>query len=82
MHLKLCIAVTFNVDFYLTYTISISLQLMIAPGGYGQQTSNQSWTGVLGLVQRNEVDVGITALIKTVERANIADFTVPLYEAL
>ena len=39
------------------------------------------WTGVLGMVKRGEIDVGIADFTKTRKRMEIVDFAYPLIHA-
>jgi hypothetical protein len=44
----------------------------------GTQIKNGSWTGVLGMILRGEVEVGDMPLVMTPSRTSIVDFTFPL----
>ncbi|KAK8392384.1 hypothetical protein O3P69_014622 [Scylla paramamosain] len=46
---------------------------------YGQLLDNGSWTGLMGMLQRREVDMGGTMFSVTWRRWQSVDFTVPLY---
>lgn len=43
----------------------------------GRRLSNGSWTGMIGLVQRNEADMAIGTLSETVQRHDVVDFSYP-----
>jgi len=44
----------------------------------GSQGKNGSWTGVLGMMIRGEVQVADIPLVVTPERESVVDFTSPL----
>ncbi|KAG8179387.1 hypothetical protein JTE90_003643 [Oedothorax gibbosus] len=46
-------------------------------GEYGRLMKNGTWTGLFGMIQRNEVDLVCAGLMMTDKRAGLADFTTP-----
>jgi len=44
----------------------------------GSQGKNGSWTGVIGMMVRGEVQVAVIPLVATSERESVVDFTSPL----
>lgn len=54
---------------------------IVSPGDkqFGVLQTNNSWTGLIGLLVRNEADIGVTALSITVSRAQVVDFTRAYY---
>jgi len=44
----------------------------------GAQRKNGSWTGVIGMMVRGEVQVADIPLVATPERESVVDFTSPL----
>ncbi|KAG8179385.1 hypothetical protein JTE90_003641 [Oedothorax gibbosus] len=46
-------------------------------GEYGRLMKNGTWTGLFGMIQRNEVDLVSAGLMMTDKRAGLADFTTP-----
>ena len=49
-------------------------------GVYGTNSTG-TWTGVVGMVKRGEIDVGIADFTKTRNRIEIVDFAYPLIHA-
>jgi hypothetical protein len=47
-------------------------------GSSGAQLKDGSWTGVVGMILRREVQIGDIQLVMTPERESVVDFTVPL----
>jgi hypothetical protein len=47
-------------------------------GSSGAPRKNGSWTGVLGMMLRGEVQVADIPLVTTPERESVVDFTSPL----
>jgi hypothetical protein len=47
-------------------------------GSTGAPQKNGSWTGLLGMILRGEIQVADIPLITTPERESIVDFTSPL----
>ncbi|KAK8396080.1 hypothetical protein O3P69_005292 [Scylla paramamosain] len=57
-----------------------SFQFMISKHRvYGHQQPNGSWTGLIGLLQRHEMDFAGTLFVVTPERLASLDFSEPLY---
>ncbi|GFS28659.1 acetoacetyl-CoA synthetase [Nephila pilipes] len=55
--------------------LGFSYQLVITDDGeWGQQQDDGNWTGIIGLVHRNEADIAIAHLTMSVERSSAADF--------
>ncbi|XP_063217656.1 probable glutamate receptor [Bacillus rossius redtenbacheri] len=50
----------------------------VPDGAYGQRKPDGSWNGVVGMVMRREVDVGLAPLTMTKSRAEVVDFAIPL----
>ena len=50
----------------------------MADGSYGTLTPNGTWNGMVGMVERNEVDVGVISIIQTKARLKSIDFTRPV----
>lgn len=46
---------------------------------YGTWRSNDSWTGLIGMVQRGEADIAFSALTVTEKRKNVVEFSIPYY---
>jgi ABC-type amino acid transport substrate-binding protein len=44
----------------------------------GTKLQNGSWTGVMGLLQKREVDMGFAYMIMTTERMEAVDFMAPI----
>ncbi|PSN34586.1 Ionotropic receptor 116 [Blattella germanica] len=45
---------------------------------YGSLQENGNWSGLIGMITRNEVHVAVQSLTVTEERSNVVDFTLPL----
>ena len=45
---------------------------------FGGKAANGTWTGVLGMMQRREVEVTNVAFVMSSLRMEVVDFTVPL----
>ena len=45
---------------------------------WGAVTENGSWNGMIGMVERGEVEVAISSFYMTPSRKEVVDFTVPL----
>ena len=50
-------------------------------GTFGSESPNGSFTGMLGMVQRGEVEVAASDFYTTEGRARAFDFTVPILSA-
>ncbi|GBL89854.1 hypothetical protein AVEN_179623-1 [Araneus ventricosus] len=44
---------------------------------YGKKDENGNWSGIIGMVQRGEADLGIGQIAVTRERMEVVDFSVP-----
>ncbi|GBL89834.1 hypothetical protein AVEN_179607-1 [Araneus ventricosus] len=44
---------------------------------YGKKDENDNWSGIIGMVQRGEADLGIGQIAVTRERMEVVDFSVP-----
>ncbi|XP_076353787.1 glutamate receptor ionotropic, delta-1-like isoform X3 [Tachypleus tridentatus] len=44
---------------------------------WGTRLSNQSWTGMIGMVHRKEADIAVDSIAVTEERQEAVDFTLP-----
>ncbi|KAF0288029.1 putative glutamate receptor [Amphibalanus amphitrite] len=55
-------------DYHYTTRLSVD-------GQWGSQLGNGSWNGVIGMLERQEVDVGVTTLISTAPRRRVISFT-------
>ncbi|THK32979.1 glutamate receptor ionotropic, kainate 2 [Diachasma alloeum] len=63
---------------FMNFTIS-SVTIERSYGRWDPDASE--WTGVLGKLHRNEVDMGVSSFIMTNERREVVDFTIPtVYE--
>ncbi|XP_013778893.2 probable glutamate receptor isoform X2 [Limulus polyphemus] len=57
--------------------LNFSYKLVLPPDGMFGAKENGTWSGIMGMVMRKEVDMGLTALVVTYEREEDMDFTVP-----
>ncbi|XP_076363785.1 putative glutamate receptor isoform X1 [Tachypleus tridentatus] len=57
--------------------LNFSYKLVLPPDGLFGAKENGTWSGIMGMVMRKEVDMGLTALVVTYEREEDMDFTVP-----
>ncbi|XP_047495884.1 glutamate receptor ionotropic, delta-2-like [Penaeus chinensis] len=48
-------------------------------GNWGNKLNNGTWNGMVGMVYRKEVDLGVGPFTVTLERAEVIDFTFPFY---
>jgi hypothetical protein len=46
---------------------------------YGSQEGNKSWSGIVGMVMRKEVEVGISVLEFARNRMEIVEFLPPIF---
>ena len=51
--------------------------LVPSDGAYGNNSTG-SWTGVVGMAKRGEIDIGIADFTETRNRKEIVDFAYPL----
>ncbi|ROT84493.1 Variant Ionotropic Glutamate Receptor [Penaeus vannamei] len=57
-----------------------SYKLVPAPaGGWGTRQANGSWTGMIGMCERGEVDVVLGPIADSTERSLVIDFSTPLF---
>ena len=50
--------------------------------GYGTLLSNNSFSGVVGMVYRKEIDIGLITFIISKERAMAGEFLMPILETV
>ncbi|GFN97068.1 glutamate receptor [Plakobranchus ocellatus] len=50
-----------------------------ADNQWGAPLSDGSWTGIVGMLQKKEIDISVAALMITPERAEVMDATFPYY---
>ena len=48
--------------------------------GWGGMTENGSWNGMVGMVERGEVEIAVSDFYMTPSRKDVVDFTVALLE--
>nr|CAD7198224.1 unnamed protein product [Timema douglasi] len=61
------------------FSLSPSTQFVIPEDeAYGQPMSDGGWNGVVGMVMRQEVDVGVAPITMSLDRNDVIDFTIPL----
>ncbi|XP_013791222.1 glutamate receptor ionotropic, delta-1-like [Limulus polyphemus] len=52
-------------------------------GEWGIQLSNQTWSGMIGMVQRKEADLSVDGIVITSDRKEVVDFSIPYaYESV
>lgn len=59
---------------------ALNFSYLLIPAGkieIGRELPNGSWTGMVGLVQRNEADIVISTLSVSEQRLKVADFSYP-----
>ena len=49
-------------------------------GSAGAKLKNGSWSGIVGMLVRGEIEVASMNLVMTPERQSIVDFTFPLFD--
>ncbi|KAF8764940.1 Glutamate receptor ionotropic like protein [Argiope bruennichi] len=60
----------------LSKTLRFRYRLKTAPDGEpGKMNKNGSWTGLIGMLQRKEIDMALNFLCPTEERTKVVDFT-------
>uniref|UniRef100_A0A0C9QLX8 GRIK2_2 protein n=1 Tax=Fopius arisanus TaxID=64838 RepID=A0A0C9QLX8_9HYME len=66
----------------LSQLMNFTISTVISEHSYGTWDPELSeWTGALGRLQRNEVDMVVSSFIMTADRFRVADFTIPtVYE--
>nr|XP_053652047.1 probable glutamate receptor [Cherax quadricarinatus] len=64
---------------YLSDSLNFTYEYLIPPDGtYGTRTVDGTWTGMVGLVNREEADISIGPLSMTATRTQAVDFTWPV----
>ncbi|KAG7161542.1 Glutamate receptor ionotropic, kainate 3-like 3 [Homarus americanus] len=64
----------------LAYKLNFCYELVpIGPGGWGTILANGTWTGLMGMCHRGEVDIALGPLAINEERAAAVDMSVPLF---
>ncbi|KAK4310304.1 hypothetical protein Pmani_018123 [Petrolisthes manimaculis] len=63
----------------LAHDMNFSYDLVRPPdGAWGAKMQNGSWSGMIGMLRRKEIDVGLGPFGVTSVRAEVVDYTVPL----
>ncbi|KAG7176008.1 Glutamate receptor-like 49 [Homarus americanus] len=63
-----------------TQAMNLDYQLVLAPDGkWGNLNTSGYWSGLMGLIQRKEVEIALGPFIVTSEREELCDFSLPLY---
>ncbi|XP_011313488.1 uncharacterized protein, partial [Fopius arisanus] len=63
----------------LSHVMNFSISHAITTSGYGSWNPETSkWNGVIGTLQRNEVDMAISEFSMTHKRLDMVDFTIPI----
>ncbi|PSN50309.1 Ionotropic receptor 135, partial [Blattella germanica] len=65
-----------NMEKWMNFTTEY---LYPSDGAYGGKLENGSWSGVIGMLMSKEVDASSVAFEMTADRAQVVDFTLPLY---
>ncbi|XP_069169915.1 probable glutamate receptor isoform X2 [Procambarus clarkii] len=69
-----------NVIRYLAKSLNFTYRYVMPPdGSYGTKTKDGFWTGMVGLVKRQEADLAIGPLSITLTRTEAVDFTWPIW---
>ncbi|XP_046351217.1 glutamate receptor ionotropic, kainate 2-like isoform X1 [Haliotis rufescens] len=63
----------------LASTFNFTYEVLEPPDGEYGRILNGSWTGVVGMLERREVDMAVAALTVTQEREKVMDFVYPYY---
>ena len=53
---------------------------MTPDGEFGVLKENKTWTGMVGVLARNEADISCALLTDSLSRRKVIDFTLPLYQ--
>ncbi|XP_015918324.1 probable glutamate receptor [Parasteatoda tepidariorum] len=64
----------------LARALNFEYEIIIPPGDFGEMDASGNWTGMTGMLQRNEVDMGFCHLDVTYERSKVVDSSVPHYQ--
>ena len=62
------------------FAISYSSELAESYNGYGSQSSNGTWTGMIGFLINGHVEVAVGDFTMNTHRTKVVDFTVPICE--
>ncbi|XP_015909805.1 probable glutamate receptor [Parasteatoda tepidariorum] len=63
----------------LARALNFDYEIIIPADFYGEMDASGNYTGMAGMLQRNEVDMGFTYLGITEELSKVVDFSVPYY---
>ncbi|XP_050736673.1 probable glutamate receptor [Eriocheir sinensis] len=64
---------------YVAQGLNFSYRFVPSPdNSYGTKNKDGSWTGMVGQVKREEVDIGLGPFTLTTDRARVVDFTWPV----
>ncbi|CEF59755.1 Ionotropic glutamate receptor domain and Extracellular solute-binding protein, family 3 domain and Glutamate receptor, L-glutamate/glycine-binding domain-containing protein [Strongyloides ratti] len=69
-----CIDLIKEMSLILNFTWTI---YEVKDGAYGVGDDNGKWNGVIGMLQRHEADLSVSALTITYSRSSVVDFTLP-----
>ena len=58
-------------------TLQLNFTLVDVTDEYGSRDENGSWTGMIGMLHRNEADIAVADFTPTKERYQVADFIMP-----
>ncbi|PSN40521.1 Ionotropic receptor 154 [Blattella germanica] len=53
----------------------------IAEGRFGVQDANGSWSGMTGMLQRKQIDIGLMTLMLSTSRLSVLDYFVPVIKS-
>ncbi|XP_071514897.1 probable glutamate receptor isoform X2 [Panulirus ornatus] len=70
---------TINILQALASSLNFTYSLIHGDGFLGAPLPNGSWDGVMGMLQRQEVDLALGPLALTPQRAEVVDFTQPFF---
>ncbi|XP_045124017.1 uncharacterized protein LOC123511973 [Portunus trituberculatus] len=69
-----------NIARYFSRALNFTIRYTLASGrSFGTKLPNGSWSGMMGLVAREEVDLGAAPIAISQTRAEAVDFTMPLW---
>ncbi|XP_021004435.1 probable glutamate receptor [Parasteatoda tepidariorum] len=63
----------------LAQALNFEYELFVPPDAFGEMDAFGNYTGMMGMLQRNEVDMGFTYLDITYERSKVVDSSAPYY---
>uniref|UniRef100_A0A915B0N1 Ionotropic glutamate receptor C-terminal domain-containing protein n=2 Tax=Parascaris univalens TaxID=6257 RepID=A0A915B0N1_PARUN len=69
-----CIDLLIEMSQILKFTFSI---IEVSDGTYGMEDESGRWSGLVGVLQRHEADLSVSAVTITYSRAEVIDFTLP-----